>query len=369
MKIFYLIFFLFTTKDFIFCFNIFENRVITSSEKISGIISNYFTHETFLSYTTDTNNIYESSIFFIIRENGINSFYIDSSGSYIQNSISISNLYSISSDYIYIPKYLIYDSNDINKNSIFFGFCTTGNFISVYEFQHDTAYSNQQLLIKNSKNYAEFDLYITKNKCSASAYIGQNDFRDRVFISNAYSIFANEFNKYNINYQIKIFEYMVISGEIDYFVGKSFDINIIDLTTTQQSNFDNDSYAQLALLLNKEGSSLIKCKIINSYINQNLNSDILYDKEIIILCLYYTKDLVNSSPNEPKFSIRLDLFKNDLGDNELSLISYITIKDSISIDKEDTEGKNYLYPDLITFKNNEDEIYKEIVIQKYILSI
>jgi hypothetical protein len=159
---------------------------------------------------------------------------------------------------------------------------------------------------------------------------------------------------------------MVISNEINYFIGKSFNIEIIDSITMQQSYFDNSLVNGTITLFNKEGSSLIKCKIINSYINLLLNSDISYDKEILILCLYYTKDLENSIPSEPKLSIRLDLFKNDLGDNELSLISYIALKNSITIDKEDSEGNNYLYPDLITFKDNEGEIY---VILKGVLNM
>ena len=74
---------------------------------------------------------------------------------------------------------------------------------------------------------------------------------------------------------------------------------------------------------------------------------------MLILCLYYSKDLVNSLDNEPKFSIRLDLFKNDIGSNELKSISFITIKDSIKLDNT---GINYLYPSLIHFKSK-SELY------------
>ena len=256
-----------------------------------------------------------------------------------------------------MPKYLIYNGTDIINDSKFLAFCTESFFISVYSFQHDNNYLNQKFVLENKLDYEDFKLYATPNKCSSSAYIGKNDFGARVFVSNSYSILMYENNNLNLYYDIKIFEYMVISDEINYFIGKSFNIEIIDSITMQQSYFDNSLVNGTISLFNKEGSSLIKCKIINSYINLLLNSDISYDKEILILCLYYTKDLENSIPSEPKLSIRLDLFKNDLGDNELSLISYITLKNSITIDKEDSEGNNYLYPDLITFKDNEGEIY------------
>ena len=119
MKMFYLIFFLIISKNYIFCLNIVENKVISVSEKVGGIISNYFTHETFLTYTQDNTNIYESSIFFIVRESGVNSIYFLSNGVNYENVITIANLYSVSSDYIYIPKYLIFDSNNIGRFHIF----------------------------------------------------------------------------------------------------------------------------------------------------------------------------------------------------------------------------------------------------------
>ena len=193
----------------------------------------------------------------------------------------------------------------------------------------------------------------------------KKDFGDRIFVSNSYSILRNDNNKWYINYEIKIFELMVQSFDINHFLGKSMNIELIDYSTTQQSNYDNDTLNGLNILLNTTGISLIKCKIINSYINLQIDEDLSYDKEILILCLYYSKDLDNSLPNEPKFSIRLDLFKNVLGDNELNLISYITIKNSISIDKEDNERINYLYPEMITFKDNEGEIYVVLKGVKY----
>ena len=367
MKFMFLILCILIKSNFIFCLDIYEKKelsLLTNGEKINGFISNYFTHETFLNNTEDISYLYESSIIFIIGENEIKSLYIANNAiNPPAGGITVTldrtngyNIYRISSDYIYIPKYLIFNGDHTNTYSKLLAFCTEGFFISVYSFKNNNNYLNQEFYFENGKNYEDFKLYATKNKCSSSAYIGQNDFGDRVFVSNSYSILMNE-NNWNLYYDIKIFEYMVNNNEINYFIGKSFNVEIIDSNTMQQSYFDKSLLNGLKSIFNKEGSSLIKCKIINSYINLLINSDISYDKEILILCLYYTKDLENSLPSEPKLSIRLDLFKNDLGDNDLNLISYITLKNSIKIDKEDTEGNNYLYPDLITFKNNEGEIY------------
>ena len=173
----------------------------------------------------------------------------------------------------------------------------------------------------------------------------------------------NENKKWSIYYEIKIYEYMIRTFTINPYAGKSFTIELIDYTTIQQSSFDNDTINGINYLFNKDSKPFIKCKIINSYINLFLEYP--YDKEIIILCLYYSKDIVNSSPNEPKLSIRLDLFKSNIGYNELNLISYITIKNSIKIDKDDIDGINYLFPEMITFKNNEGEIYAILKGKKY----
>ena len=362
MKFFHFLLLILLSKNFILSLNIVETT--TLSDKGNFIVSNYFTHETFLNNTPDSDNPYESSIFFIIGESGIKTLYIyQSSINYLmspENQCVIPHdekIYSLSSDYIYIPKYLMF--NDImGKSSVFFAFCTGQYFFAVYYFTHnDGDYVTQNLEFKIAKGYDEFNLYNFTNKCSGSAYIGEKDFGDRVFVSNSYSSFIKEKNKWYINYEIKIFEYMVISPEINYFIGKSLNIELIDYTTTQQSNYDNSILNILDVLFNTTSNSLIKCKIINSYINFLLGSEFTYDKEIIIMCLYYTKDIINSKPNEPKLAIRLDLFKNNLGDNELNLISYINIKDSISLDKEDLEGINYLYPEMISYKDKEGEIY------------
>ena len=178
-------------------------------------------------------------------------------------------------------------------------------------------------------------------------------------MSNAYSIFLSDNKKYRLYYDIRIFEYMIQTYERNYYLGKNLNIEIIDNSTTQPSNFDDDMIQELEYIFNKEKSSLIKCKIINSYINYNLEQNFpdnlnLYNKEIIILCLYISKDLENSLSNAPRLSIRLDLYKNDLGSDELNLISYITLKDNIAIDVTSSdEEKNYLYPELINFKDKE----------------
>ena len=52
MKFIFLILFIFTPSNFIFCLDIYEKKELssfTNPEKINGFVSNYFTHETFLS--------------------------------------------------------------------------------------------------------------------------------------------------------------------------------------------------------------------------------------------------------------------------------------------------------------------------------
>ena len=68
MKFFY--FFLLIPKIIIYSLNIVEEKDLsfTSPDKPVCLISNYFTHETFLNNIEDPNNKYESSIFFIIGE-------------------------------------------------------------------------------------------------------------------------------------------------------------------------------------------------------------------------------------------------------------------------------------------------------------
>ena len=271
MKFFHFLLLILLSKNFILSLNIVETT--TLSDKGNFIVSNYFTHETFLNNTPDSDNPYESSIFFIIGESGIKTLYIyQSSINYLmspENPCVIppdEKIYSLSSDYIYIPKYLMF--NDImGKSSVFFAFCTGQYFFAVYYFTHnDGDYATQNLEFKIAKGYDEFNLYNFTNKCSGSAYIGEKDFGDRVFVSNSYSSFIKEKNKWYINYEIKIFEYMVISPEINYFIGKSLNIELIDYTTTQQSNYDNSILNILDVLFNTTSNSLIKCKIINSYI-------------------------------------------------------------------------------------------------------
>ena len=206
----------------------------------------------------------------------------------------------------------------------------------------------------NSINYDDLKISQTINQCSGSSYIGRKDFGYKIYISNAYSKYSDNNNVMNLYYEIKIFEFSTHSSDfnniLNFYAGKSLKIEIINYSTTPPSDFDYITKANLDKLLNKERESLIKCRIINSFINNNLEEEIYY-KEIIILCLYYSKDLVNSLNNEPKFSIRLDLFKNNIGSNELKFISYLNIKDSISIDSEDI-----LYPSLIHFKSR-NELY------------
>ena len=266
MKFIFLIIFIFTPFNFIFCLDIYEKKELSfiNPEKINGFVSNYFTHETFLSNKEDDsikNYKYESSIIFIIGENDAKSLYIDDDYSIIPNTndgISINidrtpgkNIYRISSDYIYMPKYLIYNGTDIINDSKFLAFCTESFFISVYSFQHDNNYLNQKFVLENKIDYEDFKLYATPNKCSSSAYIGKNDFGARVFVSNSYSILMYENNNLNLYYDIKIFEYMVISDEINYFIGKSFNIEIIDSITMQQSYFDNSLVNGTISLFNK----------------------------------------------------------------------------------------------------------------------
>ena len=115
----FLILCIFIKSNFIFCLNIYEKKellLLTNGEKINGFISNYFTHETFLNNTEDISYLYESSIFFIIGENEIKSLYIANSAiNPPAGGITVTldrtngyNIYRISSDYIYIPKYLIF---------------------------------------------------------------------------------------------------------------------------------------------------------------------------------------------------------------------------------------------------------------------
>ena len=375
MKFFHFLIIIFLSINFIFSLDLYTKKELsfTTASEINGFITNYLTHETFLKSTEDENNQFESSIFFITGKEEIKSLYLNienilpNSDGYdvlegkstsLTNAI-IPNLYSVSSDYIYIPSYSLFNSfsSPNNEKSILFGFCNEQYYFSVYTFDHsDSDYTTQNFILQNYENYEEkYNLIKTGNKCSGSAYIGKNDFGDRVFVSNSYSIFTNDNNLYKINYDIKIFEYMIKTYEINYYIGKAFNIEIIDYSTKQQSNFDDVLINALNNLFNKEGASFIKCKIINSYLNLFLN--IPYDKEIILLCLYYSKDLENSLPNEPKLSIRLDLCKNNIGSNDLNLISYITIKKNIIIDKDNTNVINYLFPDLITFQDNEGGIY------------
>ena len=349
---------------------------VPSGTKISALVTNYLTHETFLQNSQDT-NYFESSIFFIIAENTIKSFYINTNTIYQDNGYTVTertksntalnNLYSVSSDFIYIPKYYIFSSLDGNsyEKSILFGFCNTNYFFSVYTFDPNPTFTSQYFTLQNAEGYQDkFDLDIAINKCSGSAYIGNNDINDRIFVSNGYSIFKNQNDKWNLFYDIKIFEFMVKTYEINYYVGKSINIELIDYTTIQQNNYDANLINAVNNLFNQEGVSFIKCKIINSYVNLFLENP--YDKEIIILCLYYSKDLVNSLPNEPRLTIRLDLFKNNLGSNDLMLISHLILKNSIIIDKENNDGINYVYPEMITFTENQGELYVVLKGKKYI---
>ena len=332
-----------------------------SSTEVNGFISNDLTHETFSEETPGTNE-FEPSIFFIIGKNKIKSFYFTINSVNNDNEVEdlTYDLYSISSSYLFIPKDLIYDSNSYSQaKSVLFGLCTNNHFISSYIFEYTTDANNflltQKLSNKNLISYEDLKTSQTDNKCSGSSFIGKINFGDKLYVSNAYSKYSNDNEVMNIHYEIKIFEYKAKTYELNYYVGKSLKIEIINYSTSPPSNFNTNTKEFLRKLLNKQGVSLIKCTIINSFINY-IQNDYYYDKEIIILCLYYSKDLVNSLENDPKFSIRLDLFKNDIGSNDLKLISGISIKNSIMLDRIDNNAMNYLYPSLITYKS-ENEIY------------
>ena len=377
INFFFFIIFIYLKKYIkcIFGRGVYQYNIISAfslPEDVNGLVSNDLTHETFSEITNNGYDSlpYESSIFFIIGKSDIISLYF-ASNSIKENSVNenLNDLYSISSSYLYIPKYLLYDSSigDSYHKSVLFGFCTNSNYISSYIFEYSISgdsLTDQELINKNTISYDNLQITETNNKCSGSSFIGKNNFGNRVYISNAYSKYKSDNEIRNIYYEIKIFEYMVKTYELKYYVGRSFKVEIINLSTNQPSNFDNIILEKLdGIIFNKEGISLIKCRIINSFINEN-QDDYYYDKEIIILCLYYAKDLINSVDNEPKLVIKLDLFKNTIGSTQLSLISSIIIKNSIVIDKYDDEGLNYIYPSLISFKS-ENEIYVVLKGMKY----
>ena len=332
--------------------------------QVNGFISNDLSHEIFLELPNEGNyedyDSYESNIFFIIGKEKIYSIDFTFGGVNI-NPIggSYNDLYSISSSYLYIPKYYL-SSGSIN--SVLFGFCTDTNFISSYIFD----FNNKELTLKDFIPYEDLDINKNNknNKCSGSSFISQKDFGNRIYISNAYSLYSNDNQVRNLHYIIKIFEFRVSSLKFDNYVGKSFNVEIINYSTTQPGNFNTNILSKLEILFNTDGVSLIKCKIINSFINKFQDDIYYYDKEIILLCLYYSKDLINSRENEPRLAIRLDLFKNTLGSNELQLISGITIKNNIIIDIQRYDILNYVYPSLINFKS-ENEIYIVLKGQKY----
>ena len=365
MKLLLLTFHLLILKNIFLALDLYEKKDITDfppTEKINCLITNYFTHETFLKNTADGDPI-ESSIFFIIGESTIKSNYINNYFTIISSPIitrPLYNLFSVSSDYIYIPKYYLFSTyeGEPYEKSIFLGFCNN-YFFSVYTFD----LTNQDFLLVKSESYEKYLIPNLNHRCSGSAYIGNNDFGDKIFVSNSYSFYTNDNNIYNVKYEIKIFEYNVKSYDINYYVGKTINIELADYTTIQQNNFDNAILTGLDNLFNQEGVSFIKCKIINSYINLFL--EFPYDKEIILLCLYYSKDLINSLPNEPKLAIRLDLLKNNLGSNDLTLISTLTLKNSINIDKDNNDNINYIYPEMITYKNTQGDIYVILKGKKY----
>ena len=365
MKLLLLTFHLLILKNIFLALDLYEKKDITDfppTEKINCLITNYFTHETFLKNTANGDPI-ESNIFFIIGEKTIKSYYINNYFTIISSPIitrPLYNLYSASSDYIYIPKYYLFSTyeGEPYEKSIFLGFCNN-YFFSVYTFD----LTNQDFLLVKSESYEKYLIPNLNHRCSGSAYIGNNDFGDKIFVSNSYSFYSNDNNIYNIKYEIKIFEYNVKSYDINYYVGKTINIELADYTTIQQNNFDNAILTGLDNLFNQEGVSFIKCKIINSYINLFL--EFPYDKEIILLCLYYSKDLINSLPNEPKLAIRLDLLKNNLGSNDLTLISTLTLKNSINIDKDNNDNINYIYPEMITYKNTQGDIYVILKGKKY----
>ena len=231
MNLFLLIFQLLIIKNVFWALDFYEEKVIidfSSTDEINGLVTNYLTHETFLNNTEDGDPI-ESSIFFIIGKTKIKSFYINElytlipNNGYLVNELStdgtpISNLYSVSSDYIYIPKYYLFSQFEGNayEKSILLGFCNNDYFLSVYTFEQTGGYTTQNFILRKYENYQDnFFLSKTTHKCTGSAYIGNNDFGDRIFISSSYSKYTNNDNQWKLNYDIKIFEYMVKSYEMN----------------------------------------------------------------------------------------------------------------------------------------------------------
>ena len=350
-----------------------HSLTLSNPEEINSLISNDLTHEK-VSYPSNFSNTYdqyESNIFFIIGKENIKSLYFKSTPSLnyeitenlidIKEELSSSSssspppydLYYNSSSYLFIPKNLLYVSTEGQPKSILFGLCTNKSFISSYIFDYDSSSfdTSQELIINNQISWSDLNIEKTDNKCSGSSFIDNLSLSDSLYISNAYSKYVNDNEVMNIHYEIKIFQYTIKTKELHYYISKSLKIEIINYSTTPPSNFNNNIKNDTNALLNNPRISLIQCRIINSFININQN-DYQYDKEIIILCLYYSKDLVNSLANEPKFSIKLDLFKNNRNSYDLQLISTLTIKDSIELDN----GIEYLYPSLMNYMN-EKEIY------------
>ena len=242
----------------------------TYPEDVNGLISNDLTHETF-SKTTSYSNPYESSIFFIIGNQKIQSLYFTLSSIYQKDveelsstSATLNDLYSISSSYLFLPKDILYDTNTIEakRKSALFGLCTNGNYISSYIFEYNTDINNllidQKLINNNMISYDDVKITTTENKCSGSSFIGKSNFGDRVYISNAYSKYSNDNEVMNLHYEIKIFEYITKTYELKYYVGKSLKIEIINYSTSPPSNFNDNVKNYLQILLNKQRISLIK---------------------------------------------------------------------------------------------------------------
>ena len=320
------------------------------------LISNNLNHEIF-SQITSANGVYiDSRKLFIIGQNQIKTVDYSSPTTRTILNIDFYDSSTASSYFLYVPELIN------GQKSVLFVFCTSSYYLLFYE------YNGNNLSNKKSIFYEEFKINESANQCSGSSFIGKNDIGQKLYVSNAYSKYIDDATSKSIFYDIKIFEYNMQTEEVIlfYYVGKSFKVELINFSTSHPSNFDSDILNDLGSLLNKEGISLIKCKIINSFINSNQN-DIYYDKEIILLCLYFSKDLVNSLDNKPKLSIKLDLFKNSLGSTELSLVSSVTIKNSIFANNEynNAEYQNYyIYPSLINFKS-EKEIYITLKGAKY----
>ena len=208
-----------------------------SREEIKRLISNDLSHEIFSQITSANGEYTDASKFFSIGKNALKIASYDINPIDYKNiNINTIDLYHVSTYYLYLPKLIS------SQKSVLFAFCTKSHYLSLYEYISPNSLSRIKLI-----EFEEFKIAQTNNECSASSFLGKNDFGvsisiQKMYISNAYSRYINDDTSKSIFYDIKIFEYKKQTEEVNYYVGKSFKVELINFSTTHPSNFDPNFY-------------------------------------------------------------------------------------------------------------------------------